>query len=763
MKTFLPILFLTIFFQIFLIKPAGAQTINTQTGLQVSENCRQQNIPETECFMQDADVQFAGNVASRASALLNWVIEHHRWSEQDQVGNLSANWIFIRNIVYAILGLMVLAASFLLIITRGKSLTVRQFIPRFIFVALLVTLSFSLIQFLYQIGDTIQEFFLKKPGTAGFITDQDLLHFVFNYGESFGFRLADPKYDESVFTTLLLTKLTAISYYAMFIILVIRKIILWFFLIISPVFPLLLLFPLVRNSAKLWIGEFFRWLLYGVLFSMFLSGLVALWSATSNGKSGIPLGFVCNQPGSETPFTTSTALLLGGPCQQVSKTNSLNDSNTFIQYVVALLMLWAVIILPFILLKIFLDYFSAYSFTEANIVKYLAKSSSPLLNRYGLSKSPSPPPEPIPGGAGAGLARQLPSFEHSAVKEIEQRMAETAERQQKTAQISSEQIIQQANQAAQTQTEQLAQANMQTQNILQNQSASQTPLRVTVEESRTEPISSMYPKIAANFIANITTPVNVATEELKRVASEIINLTNLSIPKMADIARFEEATISSQAPAREEVNKLSEIISRIAGTSAIATPAEKERFISKKERLVAEAQKGNAAAFSVLSAAAPAAAQFPEANRVQQINLDDYEQVKKLWTENYRKLEPPLGSDGKPQTKKEWLKNEIKKIPEVIDLLLSGDPEKVKRGKEMVNKILPFLLLGGFSLAEIIAYLKAKLEAAKQVMDEVLQVEGDEESKVKVEIKTHEQPKQMSAEIPEPEDSAISPQSSDKY
>ena len=68
----------------------------------------------------------------------------------------------------------------------------------------------------------------------------------------------------------------------------------------------------------------------------------------------------------------------------------------------------------------------------------------------------------------------------------------------------------------------------------------------------------------------------------------------------------------------------------------------------------------------------------------------------------------------------------------------------------MVNKILPFLLLGGFSLAEIVAYLKAKLEAAKLVMNEVLQVEQDEETKVKVEIKPHEQPKQMSAEIPAP-------------
>src|SRR3989344_5622789 len=359
MKLLLPVLFLLLALQV-LIKPADAAI--SQEALQVLEQCDSSSISREECFIQDSDVQFAGNVAARAKGLLNFIIENHEWSNQGQIGNLSNNWIFVRNIVYAILGLCVLAASFLLIITRGKSLTIRKFIPRFILVAILVTLSFSLVQFLYQIGDIIQEFFLRKPGSSNLISDEDLLHIGFQYGQDFGFRLADPKFDESVFTTLLLTKLTAISYYVMFVILVIRKIILWFFLIISPIFPLLLLFPLIRNSAKIWMGEFFRWLLYGPLFAVFLAGLVALWS------SGIPLDFKCNEPVGDQSYKTSTALLLGGPCQQVSKTNSLNDSNTFIQYVVAILMVWAVIILPFILLKIFLDYFYTFSVTESNIV-----------------------------------------------------------------------------------------------------------------------------------------------------------------------------------------------------------------------------------------------------------------------------------------------------------------------------------------------------------------------------------------------------------
>jgi len=728
-----------IFFIVLIIFSFSKAPVVSATPLTASSSgqiavpgCATDGTAEDQCWVPDPDVQFAGKVAARAKELLNKTIDkdHFQWSNASETGNFNEIWKTVRNIVYALIGICILAAAFLLIITRGKSLTVRKFIPRFILVVILVTLSFSLVQFLYQITDIIQGFFLNLG--SHFISQDDLLHISFNYTDDFGFRLFAAKFDENVFVTVLLTKLTAITYFSMFAILMVRKIILWFFLIVSPIFPLLILFPVIRNSAKLWIGEYFRWLLYAPLFALFLRGLVSLW------QLGIPLGFPCN-PTTGQIFTTSTDILLGGPCQQVGLQNSLNTPDTFMQYVVALLMLWMVIILPFILLKIFLDYFSAYSVTEANIVKYLAQSAAgPLAGRFRQPRNPSPGPGPGPEGAGTGLAKNMPSFEHSAVKELESRMAQSAERQQS---LNAEHDRQTAADVHST----ISQIYQQTQ---QSSSNMQTPLKISVQEARDQSVASLYPRIAANFVANIQTPMQEAAGALQEAATEVMNLTSLTIPTMKDIVRFETSTISGEA--REETGRLNEIINRIAGVSPITTPAEKGKYAGIKERLVEQAQKGNAAAFSALSAAAPAEAQFPESNRVQQVNLDDYEEVKKMWTENYRKLEPPLGPDGRPQDKKTWLKTEIKKIPEVIDLLLSGDPEKVKRGKEMVNKILPFLLLGGFSLAEIVAYLKAKLEAAKAVMNEVLQVEQDEDSKVKVETKKEAAPKAMSAEIPEP-------------
>src|SRR3989344_411627 len=110
---------------------------------------------------------------------------------------------------------------------------------------------------------------------------------LINYTDFEGLRRFGQEYDESAFITLLLVRLTAITYYVMTGVLLIRKIILWFFIVLSPVFPLLLFFRPIRNTGKIWIGEFFRWLLYAPLFAIFLHGLVVLWQSST----GIPLAF----------------------------------------------------------------------------------------------------------------------------------------------------------------------------------------------------------------------------------------------------------------------------------------------------------------------------------------------------------------------------------------------------------------------------------------------------------------------------------------
>lgn len=690
-------------------------------------------------WQPDDEVTFTGKLAARSEDVLDWLLENYQWARfSGNVTPFDRLWEFVRNTVFAVLGLFILVGAFLMIITRGRSLTVKRLIVRFVMVLILVIFSFSIVRTIYALTDIVQGFFLYIPQEGAedrIISTQDLLNVAFGYGEFRGFRRIGPENNESAITSLLLIKATAATYYTMFIILIIRKIILWFFILVSPVFPLLLFFKPVRNTAKIWIGEFFRWVLYAPLFAIFLRGLVEIWKfgVGTNNATGVPLSFQTDLAGTvaapgKLDYPTAINILLGGPGQLVLGNNNVNYRDTFVLYLVALLMLWMVIILPWILLRIFLDYFNSNSFGESNLVKFLARNGLPPPGRYTPESlyprpgSPIPPQTPPPGTVGSAKSLPLSKFKHTPVAEIQQVMQQEATKAQD--QIS--RSVSASASAAATETNRVTTINAQNANIQAGQ------------------------LLASNLI-------NITDTQSQQII-EALSQAGLSIPTMQDIARIEASSMQTSGPAKEEYNRLAEVLSRVAGTSQLVSPVEKEKFSAIKERLITQSKQGNAIAKSIVDAANPVVtgAALPKQNQVQQVNLEDYEEVKQTWQENYRKLEPPAGPDGKPESRSDWLKAEIKQIPTVIDLLMSGDPARQEEGKKMVSKILPFLLLGGFSNAEIVAYLKAKLEAAKQVLKEVLQVEGkEEEEDTKVEVdRTQHAEKTMNAqaEIPREEE-----------
>jgi hypothetical protein len=731
-------------------------------------------VQSNDPWVKDADVTFVGKAGARSGEFLDWTLQRYNWSyvAKGQENPIAGFWANIRNITYTFLVLFVLGTAFLLIITRGKNITVMRFIPRFIFILILITFSFALIQFIYQTMDIIQGFFLTVPGSnqacninnvTSCISQKNLLNIGFDYANFEGFRIYGAAFDESVFISLLLVKLTALTYYVMSGILILRKIILWFFIIISPIFPLLLFYSPIRNTAKIWVGEFFRWLLYGPLFAIFLAGLVQIWIKF------IPLNFQFTKD--LVVYPTAINILLGGPGQTLSLTNSVNNANTFAQYIVALLMLWVVIILPFLLLQIFLDYINALSEGEDNWLKQLSARGSSLIAK--VNPGSTPPQQPLPTKPfGAGLARKMP---YAAKIEIPEIRADSASFMSQAANM------------------QIRQANM-----------------------------------------------------------HIANLSNLSIPTMADIAKFETSLMSHDLGRRQDVARMHESLEKIANPSAVGTQAERERYSSVKNQLVAERLKGNNLAGSILTASnivsgvQPAQAigqaqenaklatvlnqltkpdsittpydkqkaaelkeklmeaktsgdvlatsilamidkgdgeitedlkqkikeakargnsiaseilqqagiselgeehgTFPVVNRVQAVNIDDYEAVKKIWTENYHNLEVPKVLEGKTRNREQWVKEDMGKIDETINLLASADTKNVNKGMEEVGAILPFLLIGGFSQTEVIAYLKAKLEAAKTVSLEITKKEEEEETMVDASQKKHKELKEMHAE-----------------
>ncbi len=656
--------------------------------------------PPNDKWCPDAEVTFVGKTAARAGEFLNWALANYNWVNINNQGNSLVDfWVTIRNIVGAFLVLFVLVAAFVMMITRGRSVTLSRFVLRFIAIALFVTFSFSLVQFIYQIGDIIQGFFLSNPAYAScvqahqtaqqtclkYISSQNLLNIAFPYKGFHGLIRTGPDNAESAFVSLLLVKATAITYYVMVGVLTIRKIILWFFIILSPVFPLLLFFSPLRNTAKIWVGEFFRWLLYAPLFAIFLGGLVRIWGS----PGGVPLNFKFDNVG-QVVYPTAVNILLGGPGQTIFykdefTSNSINLRDTFALYVISLIMLWVVIILPFILLKIFLDYFRNFSFSDSSFVKQLIAGGTSWMSRPQAPNAPTPLPS---SPASSGVARPLPSFSGKFA----------------------------------------------------------IPQTRKIEEQTN--------------IRNVTDVSRIKTNE---VTSEILKLTNLSVPTMQDIARFETTTLSKDTVDRSRITTASQTLEKIANPMVVQAPSERVQFTSIKEKLVKEKQSGNPLASAILSASVSASSvgareqkagvapggpsvAFPVVNRVQSVNIDDYESVKKMWKENYQKLDVPQAVGQKEKSRKEWASQDINTITKAINLLSSPIAEKNKEGMDMVSNILPFLLIGGFSKTEVIAYLRAKEEAAKEELSEADKKQEEEETMVTTDKKQEEKPKEMTAE-----------------
>ncbi|MBI4084618.1 MAG: hypothetical protein HY431_01805 [Candidatus Levybacteria bacterium] len=713
-----------------------------------------------DTWVQDKEVTFTGKNAARAGLLLNWALSDYAWShvKNKKKNPLEDFWAEIRNVVLALLVLFIIVTAFILITTRGRSITAKRFIPRFIAVVLLILFSFALIQLMYQATDVIQGYFLKsKPNSfcpPKCISQQDLLFVGWEYKPFTGVRRYGEQFEESAFISLLLVKLTALTYYVMVGVLVIRKIILWFFIIISPIFPLLLLYYPVRNTAKIWLGEFFRWLMYAPLFAIFLGGLVSLW------QSNIPMDFDFSKVHKvkQIIFPTAINIMIGGPQQQVNFTNSINLADTFALYIVALLMLWGVIIVPWILLQIFLDYAFSYNYSE-----------NPVFRQFmGFMGNKPPPTAPSPPPSSSGIARALP-FKDFIMPQMPKGAGIAMQIPRDTRMQQPVRVPLQINKQAQQDILKLTNLSVPTMrdigrfetSILSRDIQKQADMnrmrqslqqisttRVDVREQlqkASQQGNAMASSVlqAANSITRIATvPTAVTTQQVSNIIQYLAKPETVSNPSQRQQVITLKDTLTRQSKAG---NQLAVVV--INATKGLPSETQSQRVAEKLKEAKA---KGDPLAQAIAGLGGPSVPSgLPNVNRIQQVSLDDYEAVRKMWTENYNNLDVPRSITG-AQDRKSWVKEDIKQISETINLLSSTDPRQVEEGMQQVSNILPFLLMGGFSQSEIIAYLRAKQEAGKSVLTELEKTQQEEETMVEREQKTTQKEAHMQEQVERP-------------
>lgn len=857
-------------------------------------------------WVDDPEVTALGKGGERSRQFLLWVLSH---PSDDDSSVIMQVWALSRNIAYffiliiAVLmgiGIIIGSQSIGLRNFRDYSLNVSPLFIKLVVLILYATFSAAIVLLFIQITDIFIEFFIrtlgvrelfniffnpeqsdiKVPGGAAkptVLQDSEMAYRYFT-----GCMNLNINVQESARTSKFLVKFTNMTYYFIGIMFLLRKIVLWFLLIVSPFLALLAPFVLIRNTGWIWIGVFFQWAFYGPLMALFLGALARIW----NSPRHIPFIFDFSRVAQmeadhgKMVYPTAINILYGGPAQKLAIFNSSSYTDTFAEYIIALLMLWAVIILPWWLLRIFRDYCCE----GIAAVKNVLIANLDHLRATGVPGGPHPAPfSPAPVSS-TSTALKLPktvdiktTTRLTTVQEIRQAKTEDLAR---TITMQATKISDIARMETNKESRETVARNI---NYLQNPMKAETPTekqrfmtmrtelydraikgdqvarsfvstlisdtKNTVRASEKERILRTVPKsesvtkiisvkvglpqdkvaqlntsvfagVAASNTAveRISAQTSIAKEQVKTVlqamtkselakqnASTIINTianeTRVEKVKIEHILRdlrdiftqkdSKTALIAHMAnqfgvpkrdlapviaplspdqiqhPTAEVVSQVAEKVKTspknvsLAFDSSMRMYDEERRIVSdiaEKEHLSEDVVR------SVVGVQVPALAE--PAKHIEDsiivppgLSLEDYEEVKQMWSEQYERGEVPVSESI--ADRKDWINTDILTVTNILNKLMSSNEELRSQALDEVGYILPVFMVNNMKGEDLTVYLKAKLEAAKQVKRQIVREEAikqgikvEEEEYVDIDISAPKEEKKtmyMHEEIKEPQ------------
>lgn len=674
---------------------------------------------------------------------------------------------------------------------------------------LYIVFSYAIIMTFIQVSEIIMKFFIESLGGdklfniyfAGAQSKED------SYGMFVGCRDLNYKVQEAVNAEFMLMKITNVTYYVMGIMMLLRKILLWFLLFAAPFLALLMPFVFIRNVGWIWIGVFMQWVFYGPLFALFLGALTKIW------QSGIPFPFDFSRTSQVSGYIYPTGIniVYGGPAQVgnqiISALNNGNYVDTFTEYVISLIMLWAVIFFPWWLLRIFRDYCCDGIMAMKNVLMSMYDKMAPPPPR-------TPPPAPAAShsfnSTSMKVSREIDTSTMNKVhietlQEIKQSKTEEIT---KSLNLSMNKITDIAKFETNKTTNETVKKNI---DMLASPTKASTPAeRQKFMNIRTELFNRTIKddKVARQILSSIsssrtemstrkeellkTVPhvaqapaaykVNISVEKNTAMNTSMVNAVSANTSVVQNIAQTSQSSVQQiqtvLSSYKVNIAKAPEqILSNITKETGIATDTVKSIFkaisesVKKNKEVVKQvAEKEKMKEEDVEKAVTAQTAQVAEPPKtIEQsvtippsVSIEDYEEVKKMWTQQYEKGEVPASENI--TSREQWVDQDIVFITNTLNKLLSSDDKQRQEGIDDLAYILPIFLINSLKGEELIVYLKAKIEAAKAVkhdMDkekeitEKLKKKSEEtEEFVDVKKKTEENDKvqELSQELPDEEE-----------
>jgi hypothetical protein len=104
------------------------------------------------------------------------------------------------------------------------------------------------------------------------------------------------------------------------------------------------------------------------------------------------------------------------------------------------------------------------------------------------------------------------------------------------------------------------------------------------------------------------------------------------------------------------------------------------------------------------------------------VSIEEYEEMRRMWIEHYRKGEVPVSEKIKDRAA--WVSEESVKLENVLNKIASANEDIRAEGLKQVADVIPFFILGDMDIEDIAVYLRAKLTAAKDVAQSLKAEEG---------------------------------------
>ena len=720
--------------------------------------------PLTQHFWTtDLEITSQGKSNERARQFLYWVFDHPAIDDHPVLKSI---WAFSRNIVFYLIILVAAIMGIGIIISQRTNfdfkVKVWPVIIRLAVLLLYISFSATIIFFLIQISEILMKFFIEQLG------GRDLFNIYFStvngetsYVNFVGCRDLNFKVQEAVGAELFLIKVTNVVYYILGSMLILRKVILWFLLFVSPFLAILIPFAFIRNVGWIWIGVFFQWLFYGPLLALFLSCTAIIW------KAGIPFQFAFSRINTVAGYIYPTGIniVYGGPAQiAASKINAFNNGNyvdTFAEYVISLIMLLAVTFFPWWLLRIFRDYCCDGIYAAKNI----------LLSMYDQMRGgPSPtPPTFSPSSSLIGTSLKMPRGFEIPVKvhletmeEIKKTKTEDITRSlnistKKLTDIASFETNKQVQQTVKQNIDYLANPmkadtpaqrqkfmNLRTElfsrAVKDDQAARQVLSSISSSKleqlQRRQQLAKSIPKmVSVSHILSVK--IKMPQEKVSAISSFLVNTisantqlinslaqtVNLQVQQIQTILHLlaqsvNQPTTNLTKEISQQTNLDNEKVTQVLKSISLAMktnkqlletvsqkesvePATLAKFVEEQLAVLVEPEKYIAETISIPPT----------------VPIEEYESVKKMWQKQYEQGEVPVTENIK--SRPQWVEQDTVFITNTLNKLVSSNEQLRLAGLDDLGYILPIFLINNMQGEELLVYLKAKLEAAKAVAEQL--------------------------------------------